>query len=91
MAEKHLTDGTTALAAQPRVIKIEAAEKPQNTQLRISSSIRVSPFWSGCSKPSGRSVIAGCSGARTSFPSTKNIQTLQSESNAGLPQAKRPR
>ena len=30
MAEKHLTDGTTALAAQPRVIKIEAAEKPQN-------------------------------------------------------------
>ena len=49
MAEKHLTDGTTALAAQPRVIKIEAAEKPQNAQLRVSSSIRVSPFWSGCS------------------------------------------
>ena len=24
MEEKHLTDGTTALAAQPRVIKIEA-------------------------------------------------------------------
>ena len=37
----------------------------------INSSIRVSPFWSRCSKPSGRSVIAGCSGARTSFPSTK--------------------
>ena len=37
----------------------------------ISSSIRASPFWSRCSKPSGRSVIAGCSGARTSFPSTK--------------------
>ena len=30
MAEKHLTDGTTALAGQPRVIKIEAAEKPRN-------------------------------------------------------------
>ena len=30
MAEKHLTDGTTALTAQPRVIKIEAAEKSQN-------------------------------------------------------------
>lgn len=33
MAEKHLTDGTTALAGQPRVIKIEAAEKPRNAQL----------------------------------------------------------
>lgn len=42
MAEKHLTDGTTALAAQPRVIKIEAAEKPQNTQLRIAAYTRVS-------------------------------------------------
>ena len=30
MAEKHLTDGTTALAAQPRVIKIEAAENEQS-------------------------------------------------------------
>ena len=37
----------------------------------INSSIRVSPFWSRCWKPSGRSVIADCSGARTSFPSTK--------------------
>ena len=37
----------------------------------ISSSIRASPFWSRCSRPSGRSVIADCSGARTSFPSTK--------------------
>ena len=36
MAEKHLTDGTTALAAQPRVIKIEAAEKPRNAQLRVT-------------------------------------------------------
>lgn len=37
MAEKHLTDGTTALAAQPRVIKIEAAEKSQNAQLRVAA------------------------------------------------------
>ena len=37
MAEKHLTDGTTALAAQPCVIKIEAAEKPQNAQLRVAA------------------------------------------------------
>lgn len=37
----------------------------------ISSSIRASPFWSRCSKPSRRSVIADCSGVRTSFPSTK--------------------
>ena len=42
MAEKHLTDGTTALAAQPRVIKIEAAEKPQNAQLRVAAYTRVS-------------------------------------------------
>ncbi len=42
MAEKHLTDGTTALAAQPRVIKIEAAEKPRNTQLRVAAYTRVS-------------------------------------------------
>ena len=42
MAEKHLTDGTTALAAQPRVIKIEAAEKPQNVQLRVAAYTRVS-------------------------------------------------
>lgn len=42
MAEKHLTDGTTALAAQPRVIKIEAAEKPKNAQLRVAAYTRVS-------------------------------------------------
>ena len=42
MAEKHLTDGTTALAAQPRVIKIEAAEKPENTRLRVAAYTRVS-------------------------------------------------
>ena len=42
MAEKRLTDGTTALAAQPRVIKIEAAEKPQNAQLRVAAYTRVS-------------------------------------------------
>lgn len=42
MAEKHLTDGTTALAAQPRVIKIEAAEKPENTRLRVAAHTRVS-------------------------------------------------
>ena len=42
MAEKHLTDGTTALAAQPRVIKIEAAEKPRNAQLRVAAYTRVS-------------------------------------------------
>ena len=30
----------------------------------ISSSIRASPFWSRCWKPSRRSVIADCSGAR---------------------------
>ena len=42
MVEKHLTDGTTALAAQPRVIKIEAAEKPENTRLRVAAYTRVS-------------------------------------------------
>jgi site-specific DNA recombinase len=42
MAEKHLTDGTTALAAQPRVIKIEAAEKPENARLRVAAYTRVS-------------------------------------------------
>ena len=45
MAEKHLTDGTTALAAQPRVIKIEAAEKPQNAQLRVSSLTLAARCW----------------------------------------------
>ena len=42
MAEKHLTDGTTALAAQPRVIKIETAEKPRNAQPRVAAYTRVS-------------------------------------------------
>ena len=42
MAEKRLTDGTTALAGQPRIIKIEAAEKPQNVQLRVAAYTRVS-------------------------------------------------
>lgn len=42
MAEKHLTDGTTALAGQPRVIKIEAAEKPRNAHLRVAAYTRVS-------------------------------------------------
>ena len=42
MAEKHLTDGTTALAAQPRVIKIEAAEKPENARMRVAAYTRVS-------------------------------------------------
>ena len=42
MTEKHLTDGTTALAGQPRVIKIEAAEKPRNAQLRVAAYTRVS-------------------------------------------------
>lgn len=37
MAEEHLTDGTTALAAQPRVIKIEVSEKPQNVRLRVAA------------------------------------------------------
>ena len=46
-------------------------EKALQEIKRINSSIRVSPFWSRCWKPSGRSVIADCSGARTSFPSTK--------------------
>ena len=41
MTEKHLTDGTTALAAQPRVIKIDA-EKLQNAQLRVAAYTRVS-------------------------------------------------
>ena len=42
MAEKHLTDVTTALAVQPRVIKIEAAEKPENARLRVAAYTRVS-------------------------------------------------
>ena len=42
MTEKHLTDGTTALAGQPRVIKIEAAEKPENARLRVAAYTRVS-------------------------------------------------
>ena len=51
MAEKHLTDGTTALAAQPRVIKIEAAEKPQNAQLRVAAYHR--PSDAGADSPAG--------------------------------------
>lgn len=50
MAEKHLTDGTTALAAQPRVIKIEAAEKPKNAQLRVLETRNTKPCGcGGCS------------------------------------------
>lgn len=48
MTEKHLTDGTTALAGQPRVIKIEAAEKPRNAQLRVAAY----PKWSAL--PAGK-------------------------------------
>ncbi len=54
MAEKHLTDGTTALAAQPRVIKIEAAEKSQNAQLRVAAYTRVSSDSDDRSTPSRR-------------------------------------
>lgn len=54
MAEKHLTDGTTALAAQPRIIKIEAAEKPRNAQLRVAAYTRVSSDPMTSSTPSRR-------------------------------------
>ena len=38
MDEKRLVDGTTALAEkQPRVIKIEPAERPQNVRLRVAA------------------------------------------------------
>ena len=38
MDEKRLVDGTTALAEkQPRVIKIEPAERPQNVWLRVAA------------------------------------------------------
>ena len=43
MDEKRLVDGTTALAEkQPRVIKIETAERPQNVRLRVAAYTRVS-------------------------------------------------
>ena len=42
MTETKRTDGTTALARQPRIIKIEAAEKPQNVHLRVAAYTRVS-------------------------------------------------
>ena len=38
MDEKRLVDGTTALAEkQPRVIKIEPTERPQNVRLRVAA------------------------------------------------------
>ena len=43
MDEKRLVDGTTALAEkQPRVIKIEPTERPQNVRLRVAAYTRVS-------------------------------------------------
>lgn len=43
MDEKRLVDGTTALAEkQPRVIKIESTERPQNVRLRVAAYTRVS-------------------------------------------------
>ena len=43
MDKKRLVDGTTALAEkQPRVIKIEPAERPQNVRLRVAAYTRVS-------------------------------------------------
>lgn len=43
MDEKRLVDGTTALAEkQPRVIKIEAVDRPQNVRLRVAAYTRVS-------------------------------------------------
>ena len=43
MDEKRLVDGTTALAEkQPRVLKIEPAERPQNVHLRVAAYTRVS-------------------------------------------------
>ena len=74
---KSMADGTGAAADMMK--KATASSSPCRKRRRmkpsaastISSSIRASPFWSRCSRPSGRSVIADCSGARTSFPSTK--------------------
>ena len=44
MNEKRLVDGTTALAEkQPRVIKIEPAERSQNVRLRVAAYTRDSP------------------------------------------------
>lgn len=43
MDENRLVDGTTALAEkQPRVIKIEPTERPQNVRLRVAAYTRVS-------------------------------------------------
>ena len=43
MDEKRLVDGATALAEkQPRVIKIEPTERPQNVRLRVAAYTRVS-------------------------------------------------
>ena len=72
-----MADGTGAAADTMK--KATAPSSPCRKRRRmkpsaastISSSIRASPFWSRCWKPSRRSVIADCSGARTSFPSTK--------------------
>ena len=74
---KSMADGTGAAADTMK--KATAPSSPCRKRRRmkpsaastISSSIRASPFWSRCSRLSGRSVIADCSGARTSFPSTK--------------------
>lgn len=41
MDEKRLVDGATALAEkQPRVIKIEPTERPQNVRLRVAAYVR---------------------------------------------------
>ena len=41
--DEKLIDGATALAEkQPRVIKIEPAERPQNVRLRVAAYTRVS-------------------------------------------------
>lgn len=43
MNGKRLIDGATALAEkQPRIIKIEPIERPQNVQLRVAAYTRVS-------------------------------------------------
>ena len=58
---RHDTKGDCAIKPVPEAQTDEA----------FCRLYRAAPFWSGCSRLSGRSVIAGCSGARTSFPSTK--------------------
>ncbi len=82
---KSMADGTGAAADTMK--KATAPSSPCRKRRRmkpsaastINSSIRASLFWSRCSRLSGRSVIAGCSGARTSFPSTKKISELSSQ------------